>query len=104
MGRRRRISSAVGGSRRDLCEGCDRRDRVADAVLYLIHKVTIAPRLLGKLSTVLQLALVVAALLGPDMESSLRDFWRKMLLFLWVSVVGVAALATIDYVVQGTKQ
>lgn len=70
-------------------------------LLYLVGRVTIVPRILGRLSMVLQLALVMATLLGPDLESPV---FMQILRFLWVIIPVVAAAASVDYIVQGWKQ
>lgn len=72
------------------------------AVMALVGHVHIISRLLGKLSTVLQLALIMATLLGPDMKAMGIAQW--LLPLLWWAVVIVAILACGDYVLQGVRQ
>lgn len=72
------------------------------AVMALVGHVQIVARSLGKISTVLQLALVMATLLGPDLAQVRMAKW--LLPGLWWAVSAVAVLACGDYVVQGTRQ
>lgn len=74
------------------------------ALLSLAGKVTISPRPLGKLSTFLQLSLVIGTLLGPDLGLMHRGFAAGLIQSLWwlVSIVTLASAA--DYVLQGFRQ
>lgn len=72
------------------------------AVMAVVGHVQIIARPLGKLSTVLQLALIMATLLGPDLAHFGMSKW--LLPGLWWIVSAVAVLACADYVVQGTRQ
>ncbi len=74
------------------------------AVMSLVGKVTIRPRLLGKLSTVLQLALVVATLIAPDLDDLHIGFAGGLLRVLGWSVAVIAMAACVDYVLQGFGQ
>lgn len=76
----------------------------AVALLARVGKVTIQPRLLGKLSTVLQLALVIVTLVAPDLEAWLLSLGLRSLRFLWWAVSLVTAAACADYVGQGLRQ
>jgi CDP-diacylglycerol--glycerol-3-phosphate 3-phosphatidyltransferase len=76
----------------------------AIALMAKAGKVTIHPRFLGKLSTLLQLTLVVATLIGPDLDRWHPRLGQSMLKFLWWAVSGVALGACVDYVVQGCRQ
>jgi CDP-diacylglycerol--glycerol-3-phosphate 3-phosphatidyltransferase/cardiolipin synthase len=73
-------------------------------LLALVGTVTITPRPLGKASTVLQLAMVMAVLLTPPATSDWIPAWQRLVhtLFWLVTVLSVVTLA--DYVVQGIKQ
>ena len=73
-------------------------------LLSLAGKVTIHPRLLGRLSTVLQLSLVVATLIGPDLDAVRYGLGKELLRFLWWSVSLIAAAACVDYLWQGWRQ
>jgi CDP-diacylglycerol--glycerol-3-phosphate 3-phosphatidyltransferase len=72
------------------------------AVMALVGHVQIIARPLGKLSTVVQLALVMATLLGPDLTQLGVAGW--LLPGLWWGVSALAILACSDYVVQGARQ
>ena len=72
------------------------------AVMAVVGHVQIIARPLGKLSTVLQLGLVMATLLGVDLARLGMAKW--LLPGLWWAVSAVAVLACADYVVQGMRQ
>lgn len=74
------------------------------SLLAVVGKVTIWPRPLGRLSTVLQLALVMATLTGADLEYFGAAVPQYLLHGLWWSVTLVAVAACTDYVVQGFRQ
>ena len=74
------------------------------ALMAKVGKVTVSPRLLGKLSTLLQLLLVAATLIGPDLDHLHPGWGQSTLLFLWWAVSLLALAACADYVVQGCKQ
>jgi CDP-diacylglycerol--glycerol-3-phosphate 3-phosphatidyltransferase len=74
------------------------------ALLALAGKVTVRPRILGKLSTGLQLALVMATLIGPDLDRARAGLGGGMLRLLWWSVSAVAIAACSDYLWQGWTQ
>jgi CDP-diacylglycerol--glycerol-3-phosphate 3-phosphatidyltransferase len=74
------------------------------ALLSLIGKVTITPRLLGKLATVVQLAMVIATLIAPDLQRLSGPFARGLIRSLWLIVAIVTAAAAVDYFVQGCRQ
>jgi len=69
-------------------------------LLYKLGRVSVTPRLLGKLSTFLQLALILATLLAPDLG---RVAWPLLVTF-WFAVILAAAGAALDYAYQGTSQ
>ena len=73
-------------------------------LLALAGKVSVHPRLLGKLSTVLQLALVIATLIGQDLDRARAGLATGLLRLLWWSVSIVAIAACVDYVSQGWRQ
>jgi CDP-diacylglycerol--glycerol-3-phosphate 3-phosphatidyltransferase len=73
-------------------------------LLALAGKVSVHPRILGKLSTGLQLALVMATLIGPDLNRARAGLAGGMLRVLWWSVSVVALAACADYLWQGWRQ
>src|SRR5438874_1404469 len=78
---------------------------VAVGTLVLLSRVgtvMIRPRLLGRLSTVLQLAVVMATLIAADLARI--DVARRLIPGLWWAVSVVAAASCVDYVVQGVLQ
>ena len=72
------------------------------AVMATVGHVQIIARPLGKLSAVLQLCLVMATLLGPDLAQLGLAQW--LLPGLWWTVCAVAVLTCVDYVLEGTRQ
>jgi len=72
-------------------------------VYFVTQQVTITPAFLGKLSTTLQLIMVSAILLAPEI-SVVIPVWIWVLRILWWSAVGSAVLTTLLYVRMGTKQ
>lgn len=74
------------------------------ALLAVIGKVTITPRPLGKLSTVLQLSMVIATLIGPDLDRLGHPFALALTRTLWWSVSLTAFASTADYLLQGFRQ
>ena len=73
-------------------------------LLSLVGSVNIRPRPLGKISTVLQLSMVLAVLLTPDPAASWAAGWTAFVQVLWWLVVVVAVLACVDYVLAGCRQ
>jgi CDP-diacylglycerol--glycerol-3-phosphate 3-phosphatidyltransferase len=73
-------------------------------LLALVGKITIQPRPLGKLSTVVQLSMVMAVLLAPPPSAPWFEFWRWFVRLLWWAVCVIAAAACLDYVIQGARQ
>jgi cardiolipin synthase len=70
-------------------------------IVYLnINKVYIVPVHAGKLSTFVQLFMVAAILLAPEISQAL-PFWIYLLRFLWWSVACMAILATFVYIRAG---
>jgi cardiolipin synthase len=70
-------------------------------IVYLnIYKVYIVPVHAGKFSTFVQLFMVAAILLAPEISQAL-PFWKYLLQFLWWSVAGMAILATFVYIRAG---
>jgi CDP-diacylglycerol--glycerol-3-phosphate 3-phosphatidyltransferase len=73
-------------------------------LLYAAGRVTIAPRLLGKASTFLQLAMILMTLLAPDLQRLSRRGTAIGVRSLWWLVCIVAGLACVDYFAAGTRQ
>jgi cardiolipin synthase len=74
------------------------------ALLSLTGKVTISPRPLGKLSTFLQLTMVIATLLGPDLALLHQRGAIGFVRLLWILVSIVTLASAADYFVQGYLQ
>jgi len=73
-------------------------------LLGLIGKVSISPRPLGKLGTVLQLMLVLLTLIAPNLQPLVREALHRVLVALWWVVPIVAVLTCADYSLQGVRQ
>ncbi len=73
-------------------------------LLVLRGKVSIKPRLAGKLGTAIQLALVMATILADDLYRIHPGVVSPLLKSLWWATAVVACVAAVDYVVQGVRQ
>jgi cardiolipin synthase len=72
-------------------------------VLYLItSEIRIAPALVGKIATALQLVMVAAVLVAPEC-SRLIPGWIWLLRVLWWSAASTAILATLVYIRNGSR-
>jgi CDP-diacylglycerol--glycerol-3-phosphate 3-phosphatidyltransferase len=72
-------------------------------IVYLITSRThVAPVLVGKVATGLQLSMVASVLLAPEI-SRLIPFWVWVLRVLWWSAAGTAILATLIYIRNGSR-
>jgi CDP-diacylglycerol--glycerol-3-phosphate 3-phosphatidyltransferase len=72
-------------------------------VIYMVTgNMHIMPAMIGKLSTTLQLAMVFAILIFPDVADAWPGF-IYFVKFLWWSVIVVAMLAVIIYTRNGTR-
>lgn len=71
-------------------------------IYFITSQVRIVPVLIGKIATVLQLVMVAAILLAPEI-SKVLPFWRRFLPFLWWSAAGTAILATLIYIRNGSR-
>lgn len=72
-------------------------------IVYLItSKIHIAPVFIGKLATTLQLSMVTAVLIAPDVSKVLPG-WIWFLRVLWWSAAGTALLATLIYIRDGSR-
>ncbi len=69
---------------------------------FLTLRVKIFPAFIGRVATVLQLTMVAAVLIAPEMSNILTG-WIWFLRFLWWSAAGVAILATLIYIRAGTR-
>jgi CDP-diacylglycerol--glycerol-3-phosphate 3-phosphatidyltransferase len=76
----------------------------AMTLIAVAGKVEISPRILGKASTVLQLALVLSTLVAADMESISPRLATVVVRGLWGLVVLAAAAAGADYALEGSRQ
>jgi CDP-diacylglycerol--glycerol-3-phosphate 3-phosphatidyltransferase len=74
------------------------------ALLSLIGRVTITPRLLGKAATVVQLSMVIATLIGPDIQRLSSALAHGFTRGLWIATAAITSAAAIDYFVQGCRQ
>ena len=60
------------------------------------------PVLIGKIATTLQLSMVAAILLGPEISCFL-PWWIWFLRVLWWSAAGTAILTTLIYIRNGSR-
>jgi CDP-diacylglycerol--glycerol-3-phosphate 3-phosphatidyltransferase len=73
-------------------------------VLAVVGRVSVAARPLGKLSTVLQLALVMLTLVAPELHASHGWWVRPVLRAIWWLVPAVALATCVDYAILGVRQ
>jgi len=71
-------------------------------VYFITGQVRIAPATIGKVATILQLSMVAAVLIGPEM-SSLIPAWIWFLRLLWWSAAAAAVLAMLIYFRAGQE-
>ena len=72
-------------------------------IVYLItSKVYIVPVLAGKTATALQLSMVTAILIAPEV-STVFSQWISFLRFLWWSASGMAIVASLIYIRNGIR-
>jgi cardiolipin synthase len=71
-------------------------------VYFLTGKVRIVPVFAGKLSTILQLSMVAAILIAPEVASVFPP-WADFVRFLWWSAAAAAVLAALIYIRNGSK-
>jgi len=74
------------------------------ALLYAAGRVSITPRPLGKISTFLQLVMILATLLSPELRRWLPRGTDVAIKTLWWLVVAIAVASCVDYLVAGTRQ
>jgi CDP-diacylglycerol--glycerol-3-phosphate 3-phosphatidyltransferase len=73
-------------------------------LLFRFGMVTVTPRLLGKISTLLQLALVIATLIALDVQRWSPAVAHGLTRYLAWGVTIVAVLSCVDYVFYGIRQ
>ncbi len=71
-------------------------------VYFITFEIFITPILIGKIATALQLIMVLATLISPEM-SRIIPAWKWPLNVLWWSAAGTAILATLIYIRNGSR-
>jgi CDP-diacylglycerol--glycerol-3-phosphate 3-phosphatidyltransferase len=71
-------------------------------VFFLTGKLRVVPVLAGKVSTALQLIMVAAILISPEVVSVFSG-WAYFVRFLWWAAAGAALVATLVYIRIGAK-
>jgi cardiolipin synthase len=71
-------------------------------VYFITSQFLIAPVLIGKIATALQLSMVGAILLAPEISSFIPG-WIWFLRTLWWTAAGTALLATLIYIRNGSR-
>lgn len=71
-------------------------------VYFITSEIRIVPVLIGKIATALQLSMVAAILLAPEI-SRIVPGWIWFLRVLWWSAAGTAILATLIYIRTGSR-
>jgi cardiolipin synthase len=71
-------------------------------VYFITWQVRIAPALVGKIATALQLSMVAAILIAPEVSGFFTG-WIWFLRVLWWSAAGTAILATLIYIRKGSR-
>ena len=71
-------------------------------IYFVTSHVHIFPVFIGKLATVLQLSMVAAVLLAPEL-TQITDFWIYFVKVLWWSAAATAVLATLVYIRNGLR-
>ena len=71
-------------------------------VYFITSQFLIAPVLIGKIATALQLSMVGAILLAPEISSFIPG-WIWFLRTLWWTAAGTALLATLIYIRDGSR-
>jgi CDP-diacylglycerol--glycerol-3-phosphate 3-phosphatidyltransferase len=69
---------------------------------FMTFQVKIFPAYIGKIATVLQLTMVAAILIAPEVSNVLPG-WIWFLRILWWSAAGTAIIATLIYIRAGTR-
>jgi CDP-diacylglycerol--glycerol-3-phosphate 3-phosphatidyltransferase len=73
------------------------------ALLSLVGRVNISARWLGKISTALQLALVIVTIIAPDLHKLNATFAIGLTRTLWALVTLLAIASCVDYVLLGIR-
>jgi len=73
-------------------------------VLTIVGHVTVSARPIGKVSTLLQLTMVMGVLLAPDPLAARYHWWHAIVQGLFWGVAAAAIAAMLDYVVLGIRQ
>ena len=71
-------------------------------VYFITSQFLIAPALIGKIATALQMSMVAAILIAPEVSIFLPG-WIWFLRVLWWSAAGTAILATFIYIREGSR-
>ncbi|MFC1677168.1 CDP-alcohol phosphatidyltransferase family protein [Planctomycetota bacterium] len=71
-------------------------------VYFITSEVRIVPAGIGKIATLLQTSMVAAILLAPEISSVIPG-WIWVLRVLWWSAAGIAILATLIYIRNGSR-
>jgi hypothetical protein len=71
-------------------------------VFFLTGKLRAVPVLAGKVSTALQLIMVAAVLIAPEVVSGFPG-WAYFVRFLWWAAAAAALVATLVYIRLGAK-
>jgi len=71
-------------------------------IYFITSQFLIAPVLIGKIATALQLSMVAAILLAPEVSTFVPG-WIWFLRVLWWSAAGTAILATLIYIRYGSR-
>ncbi len=71
-------------------------------VYFITSKFLIAPAFIGKTANVLQLSMVAAILIAPEVSTVLPG-WIWFLRVLWWSAAGTAIIATLVYIRMGSQ-
>jgi CDP-diacylglycerol--glycerol-3-phosphate 3-phosphatidyltransferase len=71
-------------------------------VYFITSRFLVAPALIGKIATALQLSMVAGILIAPE-ASSFVPGWIWFLRVLWWSAAGTAILATLIYIRNGSR-
>ncbi len=71
-------------------------------IYFITSQFYIVPVLVGKIATTLQLSMVAAILLAPEISRIVPD-WIWFLRVLWWSAAGTAVLATLIYIRNGSR-
>ena len=71
-------------------------------IYFISSRIYIATLFVGKVATTLQLAMVAAILLAPEISRFIPQ-WIWFLRVLWWSAAGTAILATLIYIRNGSR-